>query len=117
MYVSGCAEVDSGCLPQTLSTFIFCKIYLCIYYAHRPEEGSRSHRCEPPYGRRELNSGPLEEQTMSALNLSAISPVPSTLIFEAGSLAALGGLANWLADQRAPPLCRPSTGILGELSM
>jgi hypothetical protein len=37
--------------------------------------------CEPPCGCWELNSGPLEEQAVSALNLWAISPVPFWIFY------------------------------------
>ena len=56
---------------------------LHIYLHCRPEEGTRSHHrwCEPSYGGWELNSGPLEEQTV-LLTPEPSPQAPKTLILK-----------------------------------
>jgi hypothetical protein len=45
-----------------------------------PEEGTRSH-CEPPCGCWELNSGPLEEQSVLLTNEPSLQPYFFIFVF------------------------------------
>jgi hypothetical protein len=61
--------------------FIFADLF--IYFMHMgtpllsletPEEGIRLDGCEPPYGCWELNSGPLEEQSVLLTTEPSLQP-------------------------------------------
>jgi hypothetical protein len=61
--------------------FIYCMhMGTLLLSSETPEEGIRSDSCEPPYGCWELNSGPLEEQ--SVLLTTEPSLQPSTMDLE-----------------------------------
>jgi len=75
-------------------TFFFLKIYLfyvstrytVIVFRHTERSGSITDGCEPPCGCRELNSGPLEEQ--SGLLTAEPSLQPNILLIRVQPLLA-----------------------------
>jgi hypothetical protein len=93
-----CGNQFSPVGTSSLVLFCFCfvlflnDLFISFIWVHCSSLHTHQNRasdpitdgCEPPCGCWELNSGPLEAQAVSALNLWAISPVPSSLILSHG---------------------------------
>jgi hypothetical protein len=63
--------------PASTLIIIIIIIYLFYVYEHTsdtPEDGIRTDGCEPPCGCWELNSGPLEEQSVLLTAQPSLQP-------------------------------------------